>query len=130
VLPHVKGWYEIAPARVIDTKQSTPVRIWTDGTGGFWSPTVLTKEVALQMRVKPSEVLSKSASGDQLLVMLPISGSFHNTNFRALGPLLDARLPQSPTPEVLRPYQRPENYLTPAQRREWSPTDTEGAGGE
>jgi len=127
--PTVRGWFEIATSVQIELAQPKVVRVWSDGSGGLFAPSMLPIEHARRMGFPKRRVAGFYRAGRKIpktlahvathwLCWLPVAGAFQGSYFRALGPLLHESVPLDPEPNWIPRMQRPETHMTPSQRRE------------
>lgn len=119
VLPTAKGWYEIAQEEQIDEDFPVVLRVWFDGRGGSYVPREISKREARALGLKKRQVVADN--GGSCVAFLPVYGSLAGSYFRALGPLLKVQgkdVWEEPEAAWIPPFQRPERYMTPEQKRE------------
>ncbi|MFQ5503345.1 MAG: hypothetical protein ACE5F1_00950 [Planctomycetota bacterium] len=116
MFPTLRGWYEVATEREIESEDPVVTRMWFDGRGGTFAPTEIPKQAARELGVKPRMVVEDR--GSSCVVFLPVYGDISSSYFRALGPILASSAPKDPEPRFIPKFQRPDTFLTPSQRRE------------
>ena len=61
--PAIKGWFEIAEEKEIESSRPKAVRVWSDGLGSLFVPSEVTQEGLAKFRLTQANVIDMKRMG-------------------------------------------------------------------